>query len=189
MVKVTTQTVAAFIEASSVRAFHPNRVFKKMSALFTSSGVRDRKASVLHASEAADVTILGIVFVNQRCLISTKHGLINADRGHLYVVNIADINSEIKPIPRWFHPAVSEEQATDFVWIRVIQLGSLRDFIPLRKPSVKHTMRNYLRYRFVIGMNSGTFRCKDDPRAMLSNQSRDRDPRFDGVTNQPIAKG
>jgi hypothetical protein len=50
-------------------------------------------------------------------------------------------------------------------------------------------MSNDLRYSFVIGMNSRPLRCKDDPGAMLANQARDRDSRFNGVANQPIAKG
>jgi hypothetical protein len=50
-------------------------------------------------------------------------------------------------------------------------------------------MGNDLRYRFVIGMDSGPGRCKDDPRTMLANQSRDRDSRFDRIVNQRIAKG
>jgi hypothetical protein len=75
---------------------------------------------VLHADKTANITVLRVVLVQQGCLISAKHGFINAKRSHLQVIEIANINREVAPVPGWLHPAVSKEKQVDLVRIGVL---------------------------------------------------------------------
>src|SRR5579864_1304851 len=70
---------------------------------------RTKRLGKFDADLTADVTVFGVVLVEQTRLIPAKDGLINAKGSYLCLVNVAHIDREIKSVPSWLHPAMSEE--------------------------------------------------------------------------------
>jgi len=83
---------------------------------------------------------------------------------------------------------VAKEQTIDLVRFGPVQRIAAIHLVPFRQPRVEHAVHDDVGHSRVVWMYTGSRRREDKPRFVNADQARDRQTRFDRITNQAVVK-